>query len=141
LCSGTEEVTPSRDEEDGVAGRGAFALQGRGAYVVQATIASLHTQEPRDWTQIAALHSDPEPELIHPFFRAGSAQRTFDTLFPYACGDSVETGLCRACWSLLHPWIVRRVGVRLEALSPPPWISASVATTRGLPRRPRAPLV
>ncbi len=34
----------------------ALALQGRGAYVVQAAIASLHMAEPRDWTEIAALY-------------------------------------------------------------------------------------
>jgi RNA polymerase sigma-70 factor, ECF subfamily len=34
----------------------AFALQGRGAYVVQAAIASLHLEEPHDWPQIAALY-------------------------------------------------------------------------------------
>src|SRR5205085_3525313 len=31
----------------------ALALRGRGPYVVQAAIASLHAVEPRDWTQIA----------------------------------------------------------------------------------------
>jgi RNA polymerase sigma-70 factor (ECF subfamily) len=34
----------------------ALALHGRGAYVVQAAIASLHADEPRDWSQIAALY-------------------------------------------------------------------------------------
>ncbi|MDX6680734.1 MAG: hypothetical protein QOG94_773 [Solirubrobacteraceae bacterium] len=34
----------------------ALALHGRGAYVVQAAIASLHADEPRDWAQIAALY-------------------------------------------------------------------------------------
>ena len=34
----------------------AFALRGRGPYVIQAAIASLHMDEPRDWTQIAALY-------------------------------------------------------------------------------------
>jgi RNA polymerase sigma-70 factor (ECF subfamily) len=34
----------------------ALALGGRGPYVVQAAIASLHTEEPRDWPQIAALY-------------------------------------------------------------------------------------
>jgi len=34
----------------------ALALHGRGPYVVQAAIASLHTEEPRDWPQIAALY-------------------------------------------------------------------------------------
>ena len=36
----------------------AFALNGRGAYVIQAAIASLHTAEPRDWPQIAALYGE-----------------------------------------------------------------------------------
>src|SRR5204863_2003493 len=36
----------------------AFALQGRGAYVVQAAIASLHMDEPHDWPQIAALYGE-----------------------------------------------------------------------------------
>jgi RNA polymerase sigma-70 factor (ECF subfamily) len=36
----------------------AIALQGRGPYVVQAAIASLHAEEPRDWAQIAALYGE-----------------------------------------------------------------------------------
>jgi RNA polymerase sigma-70 factor (ECF subfamily) len=36
----------------------AFALRGRGAYVLQAAIASLHADEPRDWAQIAALYGE-----------------------------------------------------------------------------------
>jgi RNA polymerase sigma-70 factor (ECF subfamily) len=36
----------------------ALALQGRGAYVVQAAIASLHMDEPRDWQEIAALYGE-----------------------------------------------------------------------------------
>jgi RNA polymerase sigma-70 factor, ECF subfamily len=36
----------------------ALALHGRGPYVVQAAIASLHADEPRDWTQIAALYGE-----------------------------------------------------------------------------------
>ncbi|MGZ5288553.1 MAG: DUF6596 domain-containing protein, partial [Actinomycetota bacterium] len=36
----------------------AFALLGRGPYVVQAAIASLHAEEPRDWPQIAALYGE-----------------------------------------------------------------------------------
>ena len=36
----------------------ALALQGRGPYVVQAAIASLHADEPRDWSQIAALYGE-----------------------------------------------------------------------------------
>ena len=36
----------------------ALALRGRGPYVIQAAIASLHADEPRDWPQIAALYGE-----------------------------------------------------------------------------------
>jgi RNA polymerase sigma-70 factor, ECF subfamily len=36
----------------------AVALHGRGSYVVQAAIASLHVDEPHDWPQIAALYGE-----------------------------------------------------------------------------------
>jgi RNA polymerase sigma-70 factor (ECF subfamily) len=36
----------------------ALALRGHGPYVVQAAIASLHVDEPRDWRQIAALYGE-----------------------------------------------------------------------------------
>jgi RNA polymerase sigma-70 factor (ECF subfamily) len=36
----------------------ALALHGSGPYVVQAAIAALHTDEPRDWPQIAALYGE-----------------------------------------------------------------------------------
>jgi len=50
------------DHEQIAAGRAvldrAFALRGRGPYVVQAAIASLHADEPRDWHEIAALYGE-----------------------------------------------------------------------------------
>jgi RNA polymerase sigma-70 factor, ECF subfamily len=36
----------------------ALALCGRGPYVVQAALASLHTDDPQDWPQIAALYGE-----------------------------------------------------------------------------------
>jgi RNA polymerase sigma-70 factor (ECF subfamily) len=36
----------------------ALALRGRGPYLVQAAIASLHLDEPHDWAQIAALYGE-----------------------------------------------------------------------------------
>jgi RNA polymerase sigma-70 factor, ECF subfamily len=36
----------------------AIALRGAGPYVLQAAIASLHAEEPRDWKQIAALYGE-----------------------------------------------------------------------------------
>jgi RNA polymerase sigma-70 factor (ECF subfamily) len=50
------------DGEEIAAGRAALdralALRGRGPYVVQAAIASLHADEPRDWRQIAVLYGE-----------------------------------------------------------------------------------
>jgi RNA polymerase sigma-70 factor (ECF subfamily) len=50
------------DAERIAAGRAALdralALRGRGPYVLQAAIASLHADEPRDWPQIAALYGE-----------------------------------------------------------------------------------
>jgi RNA polymerase sigma-70 factor (ECF subfamily) len=36
----------------------ALAMRGRGPYVIQAAIASLHADEPRDWPQITALYGE-----------------------------------------------------------------------------------
>jgi RNA polymerase sigma-70 factor (ECF subfamily) len=36
----------------------ALALRGQGSYVIQGAIAALHTEEPRDWPQIAALYGE-----------------------------------------------------------------------------------
>jgi RNA polymerase sigma-70 factor (ECF subfamily) len=36
----------------------ALALHGQGPYVIQAAIASLHAEEPRDWPQITALYGE-----------------------------------------------------------------------------------
>ena len=49
----TEEIDAGRAALDR-----ALALQGRGPYVLQAAIASLHAEEPRDWPQIAALYGE-----------------------------------------------------------------------------------
>jgi RNA polymerase sigma-70 factor, ECF subfamily len=52
----------SWDAEEIVAGRAALdralALRGRGPYVIQAAIASLHAEAERDWPQIAALYGE-----------------------------------------------------------------------------------
>jgi RNA polymerase sigma-70 factor (ECF subfamily) len=48
-----EQIVRGREELDR-----ALALRGRGPYVVQAAIAALHTEEQRDWSQIAALYGE-----------------------------------------------------------------------------------
>jgi RNA polymerase sigma-70 factor (ECF subfamily) len=49
----TEQIADGRAELDR-----ALALGGRGPYVLQAAIASLHAESPCDWAQIAALYAD-----------------------------------------------------------------------------------
>jgi RNA polymerase sigma-70 factor (ECF subfamily) len=64
----------------------AFALQGRGAYVLQAAIASLHMEEPRDWPEIAALYG----ELAR---LTGSAVVELNRAIAVAEVNGAETGL------------------------------------------------
>ncbi len=47
---------PAQIEEGKAALDRALAVRGGGPYVVQAAIAALHTEEPRDWPQIVALY-------------------------------------------------------------------------------------
>jgi RNA polymerase sigma-70 factor, ECF subfamily len=71
-------------------GRGAldraFALHGRGAYVIQAAIASLHMEEPRDWRQIAGLYG----ELVR---LTGSAVVELNRAIAVAEADGAEPAL------------------------------------------------
>jgi RNA polymerase sigma-70 factor, ECF subfamily len=64
----------------------AVALQGRGPYVIQGAIASLHTEEPRDWPQIAALYG--ELTLL-----TGSAVVELNRAIAVAYADGTEAGL------------------------------------------------
>jgi RNA polymerase sigma-70 factor (ECF subfamily) len=64
----------------------AFALHGRGAYVVQAAIAALHTEEPRDWAQIAAVYD----ELVR---LTGSPVVELNRAIAVAQADGAEAGL------------------------------------------------
>src|ERR687896_2587099 len=64
----------------------ALALQGSGQYVIQAAIASLHMEEPRDWSQIAALYG----ELVR---LTGSAVVELNRAIAVAETDGGEAGL------------------------------------------------
>jgi RNA polymerase sigma-70 factor (ECF subfamily) len=64
----------------------ALALRGRGPYVLQAAIAALHTEEPRDWTQIAALYG----ELAR---LTGSAVVELNRAIAVAEAEGTEAGL------------------------------------------------
>jgi RNA polymerase sigma-70 factor (ECF subfamily) len=64
----------------------ALALEGHGAYVVQAAIASLHMEEPRDWPRIAALYG----ELVA---LTGSAVVELNRAIAVAEAEGTEAGL------------------------------------------------
>jgi RNA polymerase sigma-70 factor (ECF subfamily) len=64
----------------------AIALRGRGPYLLQAAIASLHADDPRDWSQIAALYA----ELAR---MTGSAVVELNRAVAIAKADGPEAGL------------------------------------------------
>jgi RNA polymerase sigma-70 factor, ECF subfamily len=51
----------------------AMALGGRGPYVLQAAIAALHTDDPQDWSQIAALYGELGRRTSSPVVRLNEA--------------------------------------------------------------------
>ncbi len=77
----TAQVTRGREALDH-----AFALRGRGAYVIQAAIASLHMEEPLDWPQIAALYG----ELV---VLTGSSVVELNRAIAMAEAEGTEAGL------------------------------------------------
>jgi RNA polymerase sigma-70 factor (ECF subfamily) len=62
----------------------ALALRGRGPYVVQAAIASLHAAEPRDWEQIAALYAELARLTDSPVVELNRAVATAEAYGPAA---------------------------------------------------------
>ena len=80
----------------------ALALGGRGPYVVQAAIASLHTDEPRDWPQIAALYG----ELAR---LTGSPVVELNRAIAVAEADGPEAGLALAHAEPERRFLRRRV--------------------------------
>ncbi len=68
----------------------ALALLGRGPYVVQAAIASLHTDEPRDWAQIAALYGELAGLTDSPVVELSRAVAIAEAEGPEAALDIVD---------------------------------------------------
>jgi RNA polymerase sigma-70 factor (ECF subfamily) len=68
----------------------ALALHGRGPYVVQAAIASLHADEPRDWPQIAALYGELARLTDSPVVELNRAVAVAEADGPQAGLDIVE---------------------------------------------------
>jgi RNA polymerase sigma-70 factor (ECF subfamily) len=68
----------------------ALALHGRGPYVIQAAIASLHADEPRDWPQIASLYGELARLTDSPVVELSRAVAVAETLGPQAALDIVD---------------------------------------------------
>jgi RNA polymerase sigma-70 factor (ECF subfamily) len=74
-----EQITAGRQALDL-----AMALRGRGVYVLQAAIASLHAEEERDWPQIAALYGELARQTGSPVVELNRAVAIAETESPQA---------------------------------------------------------
>ena len=95
----------------------ALTLHGRGPYVVQAAIASLHADEPRDWPQIAALYGELALLTDSPIVELSRAVAVAETHGPQAGLDIVDR-LGLDDYRYLHSTrgeLLRRLGRTAEA--------------------------
>jgi RNA polymerase sigma-70 factor (ECF subfamily) len=95
----------------------ALALRGRGPYVVQAAIAALHADEPRDWAQIAALYGELGRLTGSPVVELSRAVAVAEAEGPEA-GLAIVDGLGLEDYRYLHATrgeLLRRLGREAEA--------------------------
>lgn len=95
----------------------ALALHGRGPYVLQAAIASLHAEEPRDWPQIAALYGELARLTDSPVVELNRAIAVAEAQGPEAGLDIVDR-LALEDYRYLHSTrgeLLRRLGRTAEA--------------------------
>jgi RNA polymerase sigma-70 factor (ECF subfamily) len=95
----------------------ALALLGRGPYVVQAAIASLHADEPRDWCEIAALYGELARLTDSPVVELNRAVAVAEASGPED-GLSIVDGLPLDDYRYLHATrgeLLRRLGRTGEA--------------------------
>jgi RNA polymerase sigma-70 factor, ECF subfamily len=95
----------------------ALALRGRGPYVVQAAIASLHADEPRDWPQIAALYGELARLTDSPVVELSRAVAVAEEQGPEAALEIVDR-LALEDYRYLHSTrgeLLRRLGRTAEA--------------------------
>jgi RNA polymerase sigma-70 factor (ECF subfamily) len=95
----------------------ALALRGRGPYVVQAAIASLHADEPRDWPQIAALYGELVRLTGSPVVELTRAVAVAEHAGP-AAGLEIVDGLALDDYRYLHATrgeLLGRLGRTAEA--------------------------
>ena len=79
----------------------ALALKGRGPYVIQASIASLHAETPRDWPQIAALYERLAALTGSPVVELGRAVAVANAQ-DAAAGLAIADGLPLPDYRYLH---------------------------------------
>jgi RNA polymerase sigma-70 factor (ECF subfamily) len=95
----------------------ALALLGRGPYVLQAAIASLHADQPRDWPQIAALYGELSRRTGSPVVELSRAVALAEAQGPQAALEIVDR-LCLDDYHYLHATrgeLLRRLGRTQEA--------------------------
>ena len=95
----------------------ALALRGSGPYVLQAAIASLHADEPRDWPQIAALYGELARLTESPVVELSRAVAVAETNGPEA-GLAIVDELDLDDYRYLHSTrgeLLRRLGRAEEA--------------------------
>ena len=95
----------------------ALALRGRGPYVVQAAIATLHADEPRDWDEIAALYGELVRLTDSPVVELSRAVAVAEAQGPDA-GLAIVDGLQLDDYRYLHATrgeLLRRLGRAGEA--------------------------
>jgi RNA polymerase sigma-70 factor (ECF subfamily) len=95
----------------------ALALRGRGPYLLQAAIASLHAGEPRDWPQIAALYGELSRVTGSPVVELNRAVAVAEAEGPEA-GLRIADGLDLDGYHYLHATraeLLRRLGRDEEA--------------------------
>jgi RNA polymerase sigma-70 factor (ECF subfamily) len=95
----------------------ALALRGQGPYVVQAAIASLHVDEPRDWPQIAALYGQLARLTGSPVIELNRAVAVAEAEGP-AAGLAIVDRLALEDYRYLHATrgeLLRRLGRTDEA--------------------------
>jgi RNA polymerase sigma-70 factor (ECF subfamily) len=95
----------------------AVALRGRGPYVLQAAIASLHAEEPRDWPQIAALYGELTRLTSSPVVELSRAVAVAEELGP-AAGLEIVDRLALEDYRYLHSTrgeLLRRLGRTADA--------------------------
>jgi RNA polymerase sigma-70 factor (ECF subfamily) len=109
------------DGEEVGAGRAALAraiaLRGRGPYITQAAIAALHTEQPTDWPQIAALYGELSRLTGSPVVELNRAVAVAEADGPEA-GLAIADGLELDGYLYLHSTrgeLLRRLGRDAEA--------------------------